>query len=564
MRGQLEAYFDVAFTAPEGVKRLRELILSLAVQGKLTDQRDSDEPASELLKKIAAEKKKLEKEGKIKKQKPLPPVGDDEKPYPLPKGWEWVRLGEVGHDLGQMTPQNDFTYIDVSSINNVTGKILSNPQVLKSFNAPSRARKIVNNKTLLFSTVRPYLLNTAIVEVDYDIPPIASTAFSILHPYKDIHVEFIFLFVRSMYFIHYVNKIMKGVAYPAITDCEFRQGALPLPPLAEQQRIAERVNTLMARCDALEAIHKEQEHKRSSARAAAMHAITMPQGTTDVAFAFSRNWSFLARHFEQLFTTKQDVAELRKTILQLAVMGKLTEHPDSDEPASELLKEITAEKKKLKKEGNIKKQKPLPPVADDEKPYALPKGWEWVRLGEMCSKITDGDHHTPKRIASGKRLLSAKNVRDGYLDFSTCDFISDTDYEKSRKRCFPQEGDILIVSVGGTIGRSAIVPQDASFALVRSVALIKNIFSYPDLIKYFMDAKILQAQIHSKKRGGAQPCLYLSEIENLLFPLPPLAEQQRIVERVNSLMSLCDTLEERIEARTQTQGNLLNAVVAMA
>ena len=183
MRGQLEAYFDAAFTAPDGIKRLRELILTLAVQGKLTDQRDSDEPASELLKKIAAEKKKLEKEGKIKKQKPLPPVADDEKPYALPKGWEWVRLGDAGHDLGQVTPQNDFTYIDVSSINNVTGKIRSNPQILKSFDAPSRARKIVSKKTLLFSTVRPYLLNTAIVEFDYDITPIASTAFSILHPY---------------------------------------------------------------------------------------------------------------------------------------------------------------------------------------------------------------------------------------------------------------------------------------------------------------------------------------------------------------------------------------------
>ena len=428
MRGQLEAYFDAAFTAPDGIKRLRELILTLAVQGKLTDQRDSDEPASELLKKIAAEKKKLEKEGKIKKQKPLPPVGDDEKPYALPTGWEWVRLGSVG----EVNPRNkaddslDAAFVPMASIEAAHSDRHSFE--IKSWGEIKKGFTHLAEGDIGLAKITPCFENRKSC-VFRGLPNSIGAGTTELHIFRNSCSAFISQFalcyLKSPIYIQSATACMTGTAgQQRVPTNFFANFPAPLPPLAEQQRIVERVNALMARCDALEAMHKAQEHKRNSARAAAMHALTMPQDTTVPALAFNRNWDFLARHFEQLFITKQDVAELRKAILQLAVMGKLTNQHQDDEPASELLKKIAAEKKKLEKEGKIKKQKPLPPVADDEKPYALPKGWEWVRLGEMCSKITDGDHQTPKRIASGKRLLSAKNVRDGYLDFSTCDFIS--------------------------------------------------------------------------------------------------------------------------------------------
>lgn len=148
-----------------GIKKLRELILELAVRGKLVPQDPNDEPASELLKRIAAEKAELVKQGKIKKQKLLPEISEDEKPFELPAGWEWVRLNHVGHDWGQKTPENDFTYIDVGSINKELGTI-SKPGVINPKDAPSRARKIVRRNTVLYSTVRPYLLNIAVVDED--------------------------------------------------------------------------------------------------------------------------------------------------------------------------------------------------------------------------------------------------------------------------------------------------------------------------------------------------------------------------------------------------------------
>ena len=250
--------------------------------------------------------------------------------------------------------------------------------------------------------------------------------------------------------------------------------------------------------------------------------------------------------FEQLAELPSGIKRLRELVLQLAVQGKLVPQDPSNEPASELLKQIEAEKKRLVREGRIKAPKPLSPITEGEFPFALPSGWVWVRLKEITSKITDGDHQTPKRIAAGCRLLSAKNVRDGFLDFDSCEFISEDDYLKSRERCLPETGDLLIVSVGGTIGRSSIVPIDCYFSLVRSVALIKPLKLAPEYLKISMDSNLLQDAIHKNKRGGAQPCLYLSEIEKFVLCLPPLAEQHRIVERVNELMALCDQLEEEL------------------
>ncbi len=184
-----------------GIKKLRELILELAVRGKLVPQDPNDEPASELLKRIATEKAELVKQGKIKKQKPLLEISEDEKPFELPKGWEWTRINEIGHDWGQKTPDTNFTYIDVSSINKECG-IIEDPFVISAKDAPSRARKVVQKGTVIYSTVRPYLLNIAIVENEIYPEPIASTAFAIIHPYTAISANFIYYYLRSPVFIN--------------------------------------------------------------------------------------------------------------------------------------------------------------------------------------------------------------------------------------------------------------------------------------------------------------------------------------------------------------------------
>ena len=269
----------------------------------------------------------------------------------------------------------------------------------------------------------------------------------------------------------------------------------------------------------------------------------------------------LEQYFDTAFAASDGIKKLRELILTLAMQGKLVLQNPKDQPAGELLKEIEAEKRRLVKEGKIKTPKPLPTIKLEDVPYQLPEGWEWVRLGRITSKITDGDHKTPPRISSGFRLLSAKNVRDGYLDFGNCDFISEQHYLKSRERCRPDTGDLLIVSVGGTIGRTSLVPDDTDFALVRSVALIKPLHIDSSYLKYAMDSRLLQDSIHVKKRGGAQPCLYLSEIEKFVFPLPPLPEQHRIVTKIDQLMARCDELEKLRAEREQTRRSVHTAAL---
>ncbi|MCR6737425.1 restriction endonuclease subunit S [Aeromonas dhakensis] len=256
------------------------------------------------------------------------------------------------------------------------------------------------------------------------------------------------------------------------------------------------------------------------------------------------------------------IKKLRELILELAVRGKLVPQDPSDEPASVLLERIVAAKAQLVKDKKIKKEKPLPAVSDDEKKFELPIGWEWIRLQSVTSKITDGDHKTPSRIDCGMRMLSAKNVRDGFVDFTNCDFISNDDYLKSRERCLPETGDLMIVSVGGTIGRSSLVPEDSEFSIVRSVALIKPLHINGYYLKYLSDSPLLQNSIHEKKRGGAQPCLYLSEICKFPLPLPPIQEQARIVAKVDELMAICDQLEQQSEAQLAAHQTLVDALLA--
>jgi type I restriction enzyme S subunit len=335
-------------------------------------------------------------------------------PYDLPDTWEWVRIKNICHDWGQKTPDQLFTYIDVGSIDNTKGMISDDVQILESSEAPSRARKIVQQGTVIYSTVRPYLLNIAIIEKEYVCEPIASTAFAIIHPYSGINNRFIYHYLKSPTFIHFVESTMKGVDYPAINDGDFFQGLFPLPPLAEQHRIVAKIDQLMARCDQLEKLRSDRTHALITVHTAAIARLLTAQDSHD----FNAAWHFITQHFGELYSVKATVAELRKTILQLAVMGKLVPQDPNDEPASELLKAIELEKQRLVKDGKIKKSKPLPKILDKEKEFILPSGWEWSRLQDILD-VRDGTHDSPQDAGGSDTypLVTSKNFglfRSGY------------------------------------------------------------------------------------------------------------------------------------------------------
>lgn len=576
----LEKHFETAFAAPDGIAKLRELILTLAMQGKLVEQDPNDPPASALLKEIEAEKQRLIKEGKIKKPRPLPPIKPEEVPYELPQGWEWVRIREICHDWGQKTPDATFTYIDVGSIDSRRGAISDNTQILNSSEAPSRARKIVKRGTVIYSTVRPYLLNIAIIEKEYKPEPIASTAFAILHPFASLSPRFIYHYLRSPTFIRYVESTQKGVAYPAINDGDFFSGLFPLPPLLEQHRIVERIDQLMARCDALEKLRKEREEKRLAVHAAAIRQLLDPAPSAPlkpesesskaptVSYrggdeASASAWRFIRQHFGELYAVKENVAELRKAILQLAVMGRLVPQDPNDPPASELLKEIEAEKQRQIKEGKIKKPKPLPPIKPEEVPYELPVGWEWVRLIEIGTwALGSGLPHNIQGD-TGQEILLCK-VSDMNLPCNE-KFISTTkntvslDVAQQHKLNISEPGTIIFPKIGGAIATNKRRILQNKTVIDNNCLGIKP----SSMMNLEWCYQLLQSFDFSKYQTGTSvPAISQGTIGKIIIGLPPIPEQHRIVKRIDQLMALCDRLEQQIDAATGKQTELLDAVMA--
>ncbi|PMG18471.1 restriction endonuclease subunit S [Vibrio splendidus] len=549
-----------------GVKKLRELILELAVRGKLVPQDPSDEPASVLLERIVEIKAQLVKEKKIKPPKKSVEISDGEKPFDIPKNWKWIRLS----DYAQIFSGNAFKSGDFSSeagtkaikiTNAGVGHLIETDEYLpEEFLTTYSQYRVVKNDLILALT-RPYISDGLKVSMCPDSyhNSLLNQRVAAIRAY--VNPEYAFFMLSSPYVLNtYKNRFSGSGLQPNLKMSDVTELVIPLCSEEEQHRIVAKVDELMTLCDQLE------QQTEASIEAHQVLVTTLLNTLTNSADAdeLMQNWARISEHFDTLFTTEASIDQLKQTILQLAVMGKLVPQDPNDEPAAKMLECIAEEKAQLIKEKKIKKQKALPPIADDEKPFELPKGWEWCRLQDITSKITDGDHKTPPRINAGFPLLSAKNVRDGYLDTSNTDYIAQEYYIKSRERCLPESGDLLIVSVGGTIGRSSLVPEDSNFALVRSVALIKPMIFDSSYLKYAMDSKLLQESIHKNKRGGAQPCLYLSEISKFPFSMPPLSEQRRIVEKVRELLQLCDFLKIKTTEAQEIQMHLTNAIVEQA
>ncbi|ELB7725789.1 restriction endonuclease subunit S [Salmonella enterica] len=547
-----------------GIKKLRELILELAVRGKLVPQDPNDEPASELLKHIAAEKAELVKQGKIKKPKPLPEISEEEKPFELPAGWEWIKISEIGHDWGQKTPDEDFTYIDVGSINKEYG-IIEEPSILSAKDAPSRARKIVQKGTVIYSTVRPYLLNIAIIESAFSPEPIASTAFAIIHPYTAMNANFIYYYLRSPVFINYVESCQTGVAYPAINDKQFFSGIIAVPPSSEQARITKKIKELMSLCDQLE------QHSLTSLDAHQQLVETLLTTLTDSQNAdeLTENWARISEHFDTLFTTEPSIEALKQTILQLAVMGKLVPQDPNDEPASELLKRIAQEKAQLVKDGKIKKQKPLPPISDEEKPFELPDGWEWCLFEDVVdiqSGITKGRNLANRKLISIPYLRVA-NVQRGYLDLSEVKEIDIPEEEKDKYHVI--KGDLLITEGGDwdTVGRTTVWCHDWYIANQNHV--FKGRVIGQDIDPYWLETYMNSPYSRDYFASASKQTTNLASINKTQLrgcpvAIPPSSEAEKIMLKLNNFNELCEKLKLQIQSAQQTQLHLADALTDAA
>lgn len=550
---RLLQHFNRIAEAPDAVPRLRRFILDLAVRGKLVEQDPNDEPAAELLKRIQAEKARLVKAGELRKEKLLPLVEEDEAPYSPPTGWEWVRIQKVTSDRGQTTPDKEFTYIDVTAINKEVGCV-ADANVLSPLDAPSRARKVVRTGDVLYSCVRPYLLNIAVIEKDIVPSPIASTAFAVLNGFGLVLSKYLWIALRSPFMVECVEAKMRGQAYPAINDSDFAILPLPLPPLAEQHRIVAKVDELMALCDRLAAARAERETRRDRLAAASLHRLNNGADSE----SFREYTRFHLRHLPRLTTRLEHIMQLRQTILNLAVRGRLVPQDPNDEPAAELVKRIQAEKTRLVQEHIIPRQK-LAPRNLSELAFELPPQWEAVCFSDVCNFVTSGSRGWAQFYAdTGPKFIRAQNIGFGRLRLNDLACVNPPkNSEGTRTRVI--KGDLLIVITGAGVTNPALLDQELGEAYVsQHVALIRPTITILSrwLLLCLMAPVGGRAELVECAYGAGKPGLNLDNIRSLAIPLPPSDEQLRILAKVDELMAVCDRLAAQVRNAQLIRGHL--------
>lgn len=479
---------------------LKKSILQYAMQGKLVAQDPNDEPASELLKRIKAEKDQLIKDGKIKKEKSLPPIAEDEIPYELPHGWEWVKVQDLlylksGDTIAQgLEIQNgDLLYLKVGDMNlnikyvdkssrSVNSTNINKNSIIppRSIIFPKRGGAIATNKKQI--TLKPILV---------DLNVMAACCL------KDLNIEYLYYWFLSFD----LSALNTGTSVPQINNKDIYPLLFPLPPLAEQQRIVEKLEQILPLVDE----YGKNEEKLSKLNS------TLPD-------------------------------KIKQSILQHAVQGKLVSQNFDDEPASELLKRIKAEKEQLIKDGKIKKEKPLPPITEDEIPYELPQGWEWVRLSQITSIIGDGIHGTPEYTLNTEYyFINGNNLNNGIIEIKdNTKTVSETEYLKYKKDLTERT---VLVSINGTLGNVAFYNNE-KVMLGKSACYLNLLVDINKAyIKLFLNSDYFLTYADNKATGTTIKNVSLKAMNDLLIPLPPIVEQQRIVTKVEELLSIVESLK---------------------
>ena len=473
-------------------QELKNSILQLAIQGKLVEQRPEEGTAEELFKQIQAEKQALIKSGKIKKEKPLLEITEDEIPFEIPESWKWVRLNSVisllsGSDL---TPDKynaqgkGIPYITGAS--NIEGNsIIINRWTEHPNNIAHCGDLLLTCKGTVGKTI---ILAEKEVHIARQIMAITPIAVDTIYVQR---------FIESQ--VDNLKSKAKSMI-PGIERNNVLKLVLPLPPLSEQKRIVAKIEELLPLIE-----------------------------------RYEKAWSRL-EDFNKRFP-----GDMQKSILQMAIQGKLVEQRPEEGTGDELYRQIQAEKQALIKAGKIKKQKPLSEIAEDEIPFELPESWKWVRFSTVID-VRDGTHDTPKYVATGIPLVTSKNLVDGRINFDTAKNISIEDATAINMRSRVDDGDILFAMIG-TIGNPVLVKKEREFS-IKNMALFKQIdASLLDMRYVWFFLQFAQADMKAIANASVQSFVSLTTLRNYLFPLPPLGEQKRIVARLEELLPLCERLK---------------------
>ena len=521
-------------------QQLKNSILQMAVQGKLVPQDPNDEPASVLLERIRAEKERLIKEKKIKREKnpsvifkgadntPYEKIGDEvrslagEVPFEIPDSWEWARLGSVVYNRGQTSPSTEFCYIDIGSIDNKNQKLNPTDTTIAPDKAPSRARKLVDMGDILYSTVRPYLHNMCIIDREFPHIPIASTGFAVLTCHANLLNKYLFYYLMSPDFDAYANNTdnAKGVAYPAINDDRLYKALIPIPPVAEQHRIV-----------------------------SAIDSVNMPL----------REYGSKEETLRILNTSFPE--NLKKSILQEAVQGKLVPQDPSDEPAEALLERIRVEKQRLIKEGKVKKDKRESVIfrrdnshyekrgsevvcIDDEIPFEIPENWAWCRASSLGTMNRGRGIKRTETVAQGCPCIRYGEIYTTYeTSFdSAVSFVPDT----LDKDCLHfSSGDVVFTLTGENkvdIAKTVAFLGDGQIAAGGDLAFWTHHGMNPLYLVYYMASPYCIELKRRTATGDIIVHISTSKVGDFLVPVPPIKEQNRIVSAIEQLFAVASTL----------------------
>lgn len=543
--GKLEAY---------GIKKLRELILELAVRGKLVPQDPKDEPAKELLKTIAAKKAQMVMEGKVKKERPLPEIAEDEKNYELPSGWEFVRLGDVAFSQAGFAFKSNFFNENSDGLPLIRIRDVGQPFTGTYYSGEYREEFLIEKGDYLISmdgefrvspwTNGPALLNQRVSRL--------------IFYYEKVGQRFIADSLQAR--LRELQGVKAYTTVDHLSGTQITEAVIGLPPLAEQHRIVAKVDELMALCDQLE----QQQTQSIEAHKTLVEALLGTLTRFASQQEFRAAWARIASHFDTLFTTEASIDQLKQTILQLAVMGKLVPQDPNDEPATELLKRIDGEKRQLIEVGQIREKNAATPISKEERPFNVPTNWAWARLSEITRRIHYGYTASARPEIEGVRLLRITDIQDNTVDWQSvpgCE-IEDRDLPQYQLDL----GDILVARTGGTVGKTYLVsamPVAAVFAsyLIRIQGASALFVRY---LKLFLESPTYWEQLVEGARGGAQPNVNGQTLGKMVVPVPPQGEQRRIVAKVDELMALCDALKARLADAQATQLSLADAVVEQA
>ena len=491
-------------------QQLKNAILQLAIQGKLVEQRKEEGTGEELFKEIQEEKQKLIEEGKLKKQKALPEISEDEIPFDIPETWKWVKLidlvsilGDGIHGTPKYSAYGDYYFINGNNLND--GKIeLKDTTKRVDKQEWEKHKKNLDLHTILIS-INGTIGNIAFYNNEKIMLGKSACYFNVvLAELKN----YLFLLLKSDYFLKYALHSATGTTIKNVSLKAMSNFIIPLPPLAEQKRIVEKIEELLPLVD-----------------------------------RYEKAWTRL----EEL--NKKFPLDMQKAILQEAIQGKLVEQRKEEGTGEELYKEIQEEKKKLLEEGKIKKQKALPEISEDEIPFDIPESWKWVRFDELgiYKKGPFGSDLTKdKFVPKGENTIKVYEQKNAIKkDASLGEYYITKDYFLNKLSGFSVEPGDIIVSCAGTIGETFIMPDNIEKGVINQALMRMKLFKsiYVEYFLLYFDYVLKKNAKENSKGSAIKNIPPFAILKNYLVPLPPLAEQKRIVEKTEQLLSLCEKLK---------------------